>query len=276
MNISKHLGILVLLGAAFVYGAFSCSEEPLPNNGGDADGDGDGDGDADGDGDGDADGDADGDSDTDADVEGISVMPSDTGWLQNTDNQLGMQGAWYTYGGTGSEFTPADGEQFNRTAGGMCFKGTSPVVTDVTGNGELDYDKVYGAGMGFDVCATGATDTPPETKYTLSTCPYNSDLVNQVTGVQVDFTGTVDAGTDYLRIQFNEGTSVQSTYVNAEVFPGTVTALFADAQVFWGPAEKPEGCLPANIQAVQFQIPTNSTAGVSWDFCVTDVRMLTP
>jgi hypothetical protein len=241
----------------------------------DADTDVDADADTDTDIDTDADTDSDVDADADTDTDGISVMSNDMGFLYATENALGMQGYWYTYGGEGAVLNPPEESEFLRISRGMCFSGTAPQVTDLDGDGVVDFSTIWGAAMGFYVCAEVANHDRAGTKYTLGTCPYNSSLAAQMSGVQVDFTGTVNSGFNALRILFDEGMNVAAAYVAASPFPGTVTALFADATVGYDPSRKPEGTVVSDIQAIQFQIPTNSSGAVAWNFCVADIRMLT-
>ena len=273
--ILKKTGLTMILCGLFVFAPIGCSDESL-SAAEDPGGDGDADADTDGDSDADADADAGLDADSDADGDGVSVMPAADGWLEDQDNVLGMQGAWYTFGGDGAVIRPAESTPFTRSAGGMCFSGSAPRVTDADGDGDPDWSIFWGAGCGFDVCATGAHGDPAEYKYTLSTCPYNENLASDVVGIQVDITGEVNAGPGFLRVQFNEGDDVTNAYVDNDNLPGTFTALFSEAAVFYKPSDKPEGTIVSAVQAIQFLIPANEFAPVDWDFCITDVRMLTP
>jgi hypothetical protein len=215
---------------------------------------------------------------------GVSLMPNAEGFMKTGDNELGIQGAWYSFGCAGATLEPAEGARFDNT-GKMCFKGTAPMVTDADGDGELDYSTIWGAGIGFDLCAqseeeaadAGAGVEP--TKYPLSACPYNADLATKLIGVAVRFSGTVNA--TELRVQFNEGDSVANSYY--KVAPGDVAAgtklkvEFEDPLVktHYNPKLKPGDADANNILAIQFMIPTNSAATVDWDFCVEDIVAIT-
>lgn len=218
---------------------------------------------------------------------GVNLMPNEEGFMKTGDNELGIQGAWYTFGCAGAVIEPAEGTRFDNP-GKMCFKGTAPMVTDEDGDGSLDYSTIWGAGMGFDTCAesdeeaadAGVTDAGiVPTKYPLSACPYNPDLVTELIGVAVRFSGFVNAAE--LRIQFNEGDNVANSYYKVtpdEVAAGTVMNVeFEDPLVktYYNPKLKPGDTDANNILAIQFMIPTNDSAPVEWDFCVEDIAAIT-
>jgi hypothetical protein len=220
---------------------------------------------------------------------GVRLMPNEEGFMKTGDNELGIQGAWYTVGCAGAVIEPAEGTRFDNP-GKMCFKGTAPKVTDEDGDGSLDYSTIWGAGMGFDLCAqsdeeagdAGVTDDAGKivpTKYPLSACPYNPDLVTKLIGVAVRFSGFVNAAE--LRIQFNEGDNVANSYYKVtpdEVAAGTVMNVeFEDPLVktYYNPKLKPGDTDANNVLAIQFMIPTNDSGPVDWDFCVEDIAAIT-
>jgi len=218
---------------------------------------------------------------------GVNLMPNAEGFMKTGENALGIQGAWYSFGCADAVIEPKEGARYDNP-GKMCFKGTAPMVTDKDGDGSLDYSTIWGAGIGFDLCAQSAEEagdagagdagaTPA--KYPLSACPYNADLVTKMIGVGVRFSGTVNASE--LRVQFNEGDSVANSYYKvtpAQVSSGTGLKIeFKDPLVktHYNTKLKPGGADPNNILAVQFQVPTNNTAAVDWDFCVEAITALT-
>jgi hypothetical protein len=218
---------------------------------------------------------------------GVNLMPNEEGFMKTDENALGIQGAWYSFGCAGAVIEPKEGSRYDNP-GKMCFKGTAPMVTDQDGDGSLDYSTIWGAGIGFDLCAQSAEEagdasvgdagaTPA--KYPLSACPYNPDLVTKMIGVGVRFSGTVNA--TELRVQFNEGDSVANSYYKvtpAQVASGlSLKVEFKDPLVktHYNTKLKPGGADPNNILAVQFQVPTNDTAAVDWDFCVEEITALT-
>jgi len=219
---------------------------------------------------------------------GVNLMPNAEGFMKTGDNALGIQGAWYSFGCDGATFEPKEGARYDNP-GSMCFKGKAPMVTDKDGDGSLDYSTIWGAGIGFDLCAqseeeaadAGLTDDAGVVpiKYPLSACPYNPDLVTQLIGVAVRFRGVVNAAE--LRIQFNEGDKVANSYYEvdpADVAASTVMKVeFKDplVQTHYNPKLKPGGADPNNILAIQFMIPTNDYAPVDWDFCVEAISAIT-
>ena len=218
---------------------------------------------------------------------GINLMPNAEGFMKADENELGIQGAWYSFGCAGAVIEPKEGARFDNP-GKMCFKGTAPMVTDEDGDGALDYSTIWGAGIGFDLCAqseeeagdAGVTDAGVvPAKYPLSACPYNADLATKLIGVAVRLSGTVNA--TELRVQFNEGDNVANSYYRvtpAQVAAGNAMKIeFKDPLVktFYNPKLKPGDADPNNILAIQFMIPTNNAAPVDWDFCVEDIAAIT-
>ncbi len=220
---------------------------------------------------------------------GVNLMPNKEGFMKTSENSLGIQGAWYSFGCKGSELDPAEGAQFNNS-GKMCFKGKAPQVTDEDGDGALDYSTIWGAGIGFDLCAQSEEEAADggvlsdaglmvPIKYPMSACPYNPDLVTKMIGVAVRFSGTVKAAE--LRVQFNEGESVANSYYKVD--PADVAARTAIKVEFkdplvkthYNPKLKPGGADPNNILAIQFQVPTNDSDPVEWDFCVEEITAIT-
>ena len=218
---------------------------------------------------------------------GVNLMPNAEGFMKTDENALGIQGAWYSFGCAGSILEPPEGARFDNP-GKMCFKGTAPMVTDEDGDGTLDYSTIWGAGIGFDLCAesdeeAAAADSTDAgvlpTKYPLSACPYNADLATKMIGVVVRFSGVVNAAE--LRIQFNEGDNVANSYYRvtpAEVTAGSVVSVeFEDPLVktHYNPKLKPGDTNANNILAIQFMVPTNDSAPIDWDFCVEDIAAIT-
>ena len=218
---------------------------------------------------------------------GVNLMPNEEGFMKTGDNELGIQGAWYSFGCAGAVIEPKEGARYDNP-GKMCFKGTAPMVTDKDGDGSLDYSTIWGAGIGFDLCAqseeeagdagVGDAGAAP-IKYPLSACPYNADLATKLIGVAVRFSGVVNAAE--LRIQFNEGDNVANSYYKVapvDVAAGKVMKVeFEDPLVktHYNVKLKPGDADANNILAIQFMIPTNNTAAVDWDFCVEAIAAIT-
>lgn len=275
MVFSKRLFILVTLGAIAPLGVVGCAEDKAKENVPPTD--------------------AKGETETaetggtvvdTTPLPGVNLMPNAEGFMETGKNALGIQGAWYSFGCAGAVLEPVEGTQFNNP-GRMCFKGTAPMVTDKDGDGAPDYSTIWGAGIGFDLCAqsaaeaadAGVTDGGAPTKHPLSSCPYNADLATKMIGVAVRLRGVVNA--KELRIQFNEGDNVANSYYIVtpdEVAAGTVMKVeFEDPLVktHYSPKLKPGDTDANNILAIQFMVPTNTAAPVDWDFCVEAIAAIT-
>ena len=112
------------------------------------------------------------------------LTPSDMGWVEGIDNELGVQGAWYPYGDqygvakctrlglhtsdecshiTSPEPPPATG--FPNAGGKMCTTGATAVIlpcqAGLATNGcpDHDFSNMWGAGIGFDF---NANKGPPD------------------------------------------------------------------------------------------------------------------
>ena len=220
---------------------------------------------------------------------GINLMPNEEGFMKTTENPLGIQGAWYTFGCDDAVIDPLEGSTFNNP-GRMCFSGTAPQVIDKDENGSPDWDTIWGAGMGFDICgmseeevaANPAVDTdtePGPPKFRMGECPYNPDLANQLIGVSVRFSGFVNA--EELRVQFNEGDNVANSYYEvdpADVAAGTVLNIaFKDPLVatHYDTDMKPSATIPERVFAIQFQVPAKAEGPVDWRFCVDAISAMT-
>jgi len=220
---------------------------------------------------------------------GVNLMPNSEGFMKTGENELGIQGAWYSFGCAGAVIEPVEGSRFDNQ-GRMCFKGTAPQVTDEDGDGALDYSTIWGAGIGFDLCAQSEEEAADggvpndagvlvPVKFPISACPYNPDLVTKLIGVAVRFSGVVNA--TELRVQFNEGDNVANSYYMvdpADVAASTVMNVqFEDPLVktHYNPKLKPGDTDANNLLAIQFMVPTSSAAPVDWDFCVDAISAIT-
>jgi hypothetical protein len=106
------------------------------------------------------------------------IIPSDMGWVDKTENSIGIQGSWYPYGdqygaakcltvgmhaaadcSTITSPAPPPAMGFPNTGGEMCTEGEVAVIQaclpGVTTEGcpDKDYANQWGAGIGFDVNA---------------------------------------------------------------------------------------------------------------------------
>lgn len=190
------------------------------------------------------------------------LMPDSTGWVQGTDNDVGIQGAWYAYddctdspGACTQNHLPASGT-FDNTGGKMCTSGTTVAVMN-----QADFSKEWGAGIALDLNNTGGTDGKK--------MPFDAQAAN-VIGFSMNITGTAPG----LRINI---TSVpagnDSHFITAATGPNTVEL----SKVKQGSWVTTKAALDTTqLLAIQFQIPTQMSKAVAFNFCVDSLAALTP
>jgi hypothetical protein len=239
----------------------------------DADADGDADGDTDADTDSDADGDTGVDGDTDADTDadadqnpGILVMPGTDGWIDAQDNQLGIQGAWYSFASEGSVITPAEGDPFVNNGQEICTNGVAAQVLD------NDWATYFGAAIAFDTCAPSEQERVEQGldssfKYMLSNCPYNATLADVFLGISFNIAGNFNV----VQVIFYEQDRFEGAYVEI-ASEGSHTVLAEQAAVGYDPGAPPIN--PDHIESIHFFISTNTESPTPFDFCISDVRFL--
>ena len=85
--------------------------------------------------------------------------------------------SWYDTASTGSTIS------YSISATEICAQGTGAQVID------RQWGEYWGASIGFGVCETGADEDPPNTAYTLGTCPWTEGLENQIYGIRFQING---------------------------------------------------------------------------------------
>ena len=105
----------------------------------------------------------------------VAIVPSDLGWVEGVDNELGLQGSWYPYGdrygaakcmNVGMHLLdecslvmspkPPPDTGFVNEGGKMCTTGETAVILPckpgvaTSGCPGSDYSNIWGAGIGFD------------------------------------------------------------------------------------------------------------------------------
>lgn len=190
-----------------------------------------------------------------AEEDAISIHPGNDAWLSSEENALGLQGSFYTFASSDSSI------ELSTDAGKLCLRGQTAQVLDG------DYGTYWGAGAGFDLCATGADDAPPETKYTLGSCPFGTRL-DEITGVGMTLSGELQSE---VRITFKEADDSDGPYVSASE-TGPVVALFKEAKL----AYDPDAPLlnPSNLESIHFKITTKASGPTPFDFCIEDLQIL--
>jgi hypothetical protein len=168
--------------------------------------------------------------------------------------------------------TPASSQTF-------CLSGTAaqvvaclPADTGCTGS---DYSSIYGIGIGFDF--NNPSGTP---------LAFNAAAAN-VVGVQFTITGAaaiVSGGGTGVRVEFPSTTTLTACSGGCEAWNTTVTTdgpttiLFSSLMDTIYPAPDgtpPLSALATTLQAIQFHVPTNTTAAIPVaDLCVTGLSVV--
>ena len=105
-------------------------------------------------------------------------------------------------------------------------------------NGEPDWGTYWGALAGFNLCASGPDDDPPNEIYTLSTCPYNDNLDALFRGIEFTIEGEWETFGGELRCEFKEAGREESAYV-AFTAPGRHRCPVSDARVWYDTSKPP-------------------------------------
>jgi hypothetical protein len=236
----------------------------------------------------------------------VRLVPNDTGWIEpgEPDATLGVQGAWYPYGdkyGVAkcttvglhapeecSTITSPDPlvPGFPNAGGVMCTTGETAVVLPC-GNGvplcppgTPDYSNMWGAGIGLDLNAEGATDGASGEKH-----PYDPEA-HGVVGIAFDVSEVPPAK---LRVEFPmllpDGTSTEdhpdgSPYWEAtDDYPPSPVEVGRN-EVRWADVRPPRTNYEfdrTKILSVQFHVPavTSGTARAPYSFCINYLELLT-
>lgn len=184
-------------------------------------------------------------------------------WIDKSTNALGLQGQWTSRVGTDSTLAIAV------QAGSVCLSGSTaqvPQLADQT----YDYANYVGAIASFDLCRTSATDNPPNTTYTLGTCPTVPDLNKLLAGIRFTIKDSATLPRQ-LRVVFKEKGRDVSPYVVVDT-AGSKIALFADATVPDDASAPPPRV--GNIESIQFYAYPSRGRAVAFDFCISSLEVL--
>lgn len=179
----------------------------------------------------------------------VLLVPSDMGWVEGTDDTIGVQGSWYPYGDqygaakcvkvglhapsecsvvTSPKPPPETG--FPNQDGQMCTTGTTavilPCVAGLTTSGcpDHDFSNMWGAGIGFDFNAEKGPPDGTGAKHT-----WNPDAYG-IVGVSFEIDGVPKPG---LRVEFPMLlTDTEAAAVNLP--PGSTTDDHPDGAPYWG------------------------------------------
>jgi len=235
-----------------------------------------------------------------------TLVPDRTGWVDRDaeGNTVGVQGAWYPYGDQygvakcinvgkhdpsecSSISSPDPLESgFPNENGVMCTTGEVAVVLNcgpgipACAEGTPDYSNIWGAGIGLDLNAEGATDAGPGEKH-----PYNPED-HDVVGVAFDLDRIP---LNQLRVEFPmelpDGSSTEdhldgspywgadNRYPPSKVVVGRNEFRWADVA-----APRPENYTfdRTKILAIQFHVPAvvSGTERSPYEFCISNLTFL--
>ena len=235
----------------------------------------------------------------------VTLVPDASGWVDRLapDNTVNVQGAWYAYGdkygvakctNVGkhapeecSTITSPDPlvTGFPNEGGVMCTRGETCVVLNcgagipACAEGTPDYSNMWGAGIGLDLNAEGATDAGPGTK-----SPYNPDLYD-VVGIAFDV-DQVPLGK--LRVEFPivlpDGSSTEdhvdgSPYWGADERYPPSPVISGRNEFRWADVSAPRDTYAfdrTKILAIQFHVPavTSGTSRSEYEFCISNLTFL--
>lgn len=215
----------------------------------------------------------------------VLLEPTADGWIQGSDTTLGVQGAWYPYSdATGEDPScPKAGHTtcsvidspdpavpgFPNEGGKMCTKGTGAQVPKKA-DGTPDWSAVWGTGIGIDFNNSGG-DTPVKGTYDAT--------AKGVIGIKFDYE---TANSTKIRVEFpipaTEGHADGSAYWGASAtFPSSPVEP-GENYVPFSEVKQPKAAVPfdpATLLGVQFHVPTNDKAPTPFDFCISNLRLVT-
>lgn len=234
-------------------------------------------------------GDSGGGSVTDA---GMVPLIFDTGgFVSMMSNTLGIQGAFYGYGDGQSQTAPNAGNC--QTAGHttcstnmvaidantqtICATGIAAQVIGADG-GPPDYSGIFGAGIGVDLNNPGG-DAGVKMGY--------NAMSHGVVGIGFTLTpapGSTTAayGSDF-RVEFpatgqdSIGANLPARYNMVTPGSTTVDSLFSTARVFYlnAGAGDGEALDTTAILSIQWHVATNVMAAIPFNYCLSNIQMLT-
>jgi len=229
---------------------------------------------------------------------GVTLVPSDTGWIDKTDvgNTVMVQGAWYPYGDsygdakcTSAQFgkhAPAECSVitmpdpsmmgFPNTAGKMCTSGTAAKVLDIVGmTGMPDYSNMWGAGIRLDLNASGGDNSIKS--------PYNA-MAAGVTGISFKIDSVPLGGG--LRVEFpmpiTENSTAGSDYWGADsMYPASPVQAGMTNVIHWTDVKSPAAATaspiafdPTQILSIQFHVPSGTASATPYMFCISELTFL--
>jgi len=200
-----------------------------------------------------------------APVAGVPLTPM-MGWVDGMSNSLGIQGAFFTYADPTTTMTLMSDTM---TSAKICMKGTAAKVVmpcTVVAPATDCYGTYWGAAIGFNL----NQPNDPVTMMGGTPVPFNASAIK---GFAFDVDGmTVPLPKDF-RFNIEDATTQYCTTTPKGVKPGTNTYLFSDLvskcyATMPGPTAE---TIQMGVVKISWQIVTNTSATVPFDFCISNV-----
>jgi hypothetical protein len=203
---------------------------------------------------------------------GVPLTPT-MGWVDGASNTLGIQGAFFTYADTVSAMGMTSDTM---SSAKICMKGTAAKVImpcTIVAPAVDCYGTYWGAAIGFNLNQPNVTDPTTMMMMGGTPVPYNASAL---TGFSFDVDGATIPLPSQFRFNIESATTQFCTPTAKGVKPGTNTYSFSDVESMC--YATPPGPTATTIQSavvkISWQVVTNTTATVPFDFCISNVRAL--
>jgi hypothetical protein len=123
----------------------------------------------------------------------------------------------------------------------------------------------WGAGMGFSLCHTKSHETPPDSIFTLATCPWS---IRVRRGMTATISGSISPYNE-LRVLFHEKGRPESTYIVATPTGRPTNYDFEDAEVVYDPTSDPINL--DEIESVELMFAAADASEGEFDICISDI-----
>jgi hypothetical protein len=219
-----------------------------------------------------------------------ALLPDATGYVDvGATGTTGIKGAWYAYGdGIGSDGTTLTGDceakgghaatdcsaiaspsfgNFPNTMGKMCTMGTVAKIINITGGTTLDYNNIWGAGIGLDLNNGGGDAGAMK-------LPYNAAM-NGVIGMAFDIDVVPAAN---MRVEFPTKTATNAAFWDGLKMISPVQV--GHNEILWSKVTGPfyDNLAPAfdptTIYSVQFHVLTSGTSSGTYNFCISNLSAI--
>ncbi|HYQ46924.1 MAG TPA: hypothetical protein VER11_33365 [Polyangiaceae bacterium] len=211
-------------------------------------------------------------------MEGVPITPN-MGWVAVDSNVLGIQGAAFSFADATSKMGMTD-NLMTATDGKSCIVGTAAKVdmaSDKCVNKTFDppatdcYGQYWGAAFGINLNQT----IDPGTMMGGTAMPFDASLIK---GFYFEIDGNTVPGPTALRFKVDDGTKEYCNPSMVKVKVGPNTVLFSDLTTeCWMPTDmssKVTDDVKKKVVKIAWQVVTNASSTVPFDFCISNVRAL--